>query len=372
MRVTIGDPAPLFKQRAVSHPNYSIDAAAGRYLILCFFGSAQHPAARRALTAAFARPDLFDDVHAAFFGVSNDPDDARQARVTDRYPGYRFFWDFDLAVARLYGAAEAAAAVGTLQVRPHWVVISPSMRVVLTVPFEPDGSDIARLIAFVENAPPAGLASGLDVHAPVISLANVFEPELCARLIALYTEYGGEDSGFMQEHEGKTVGIVDHQHKRRRDYLIENEALRLELQRRIQRRLIPELKKAFQFEATRMERYIVACYSAEDGGHFRPHRDNTTSGTMHRRFAVSINLNCDFDGGDLVFPEYGQKTYRPAPGGAVVFSCSLQHGVKKVTRGQRYAFLPFLYDERAAAIRLANNPLLGEGVARYAVEEPAS
>jgi hypothetical protein len=36
-----------------------------------------------------------------------------------------------------------------------------------------------------------------------------------------------------------------------------------------------------------------------------------------------------------------------------------------VTRGRRYAFLPFLYDDAAARIREANNKFLGEGVEPY-------
>ena len=39
------------------------------------------------------------------------------------------------------------------------------------------------------------------------------------------------------------------------------------------------------------------------------------------------------------------RTYRPPTGGAVVFCCSLQHEATPVTRGRRYAFLPFLYGE---------------------------
>jgi predicted 2-oxoglutarate/Fe(II)-dependent dioxygenase YbiX len=109
-----------------------------------------------------------------------------------------------------------------------------------------------------------------------------------------------------------------------------------------------------------MERYIVACYSAEDGGHFRPHRDNTTKGTAHRRFAASVNLNADFDGGEITFPEYGPRGFRPSVGGAVVFSCSLLHAVARVTRGRRYAFLPFLYDDAASRIREANRNSLDD------------
>ena len=78
-------------------------------------------------------------------------------------------------------------------------------------------------------------------------------------------------------------------------------------------------------------------------------------GTAHRRFACTINLNAeDYEGGDLRFPEFGPQTYRAPTGGAVVFSCSLLHEATDVTRGRRYAYLPFLYDDAAAAIRQVN------------------
>ena len=126
------------------------------------------------------------------------------------------------------------------------------------------------------------------------------------------------------------------------------------------------IERAFQFEVTRMERYLVACYDAESGGHFNRHRDNTTSGTAHRRFACTINLNAeDYEGGDLRFPEFGSRAYRAPTGGAIIFSCSLLHEATTVTHGRRYAFLPFFYDDAAAAIRLANNANLGDNVAQY-------
>jgi predicted 2-oxoglutarate/Fe(II)-dependent dioxygenase YbiX len=135
---------------------------------------------------------------------------------------------------------------------------------------------------------------------------------------------------------------------------------------RIQRRVVPAIEQAFQFRATRMERYIVACYDAEHGGHFRAHRDNTTRGTAHRRFAVTINLNAEqYRGGELRFPEFGPRSYRAPSGGAVVFSCSLLHEVLPVTAGRRFAFLPFLYDEAAAKLRLENNEHLDEQVGAY-------
>ena len=38
----------------------------------------------------------------------------------------------------------------------------------------------------------------------------------------------------------------------------------------------------------------------------------------------------------------------------MVFSCSILHEATAVTQGERFAFLPFLYDEAAAKIREAN------------------
>jgi predicted 2-oxoglutarate/Fe(II)-dependent dioxygenase YbiX len=177
---------------------------------------------------------------------------------------------------------------------------------------------------------------------------------------------GGSPSGFMREVDGKTVGVFDPAMKRRSDCTIEDEGLRSAARARILRRIVPELKRVHHFEATRMERYIVACYDSADEGHFGPHRDNTTSGTAHRRFAVTINLNAEeFEGGELRFPEYGKRSWRAPTGGAVVFSCSLLHQALPVTGGVRYAFLPFLYDDAAARIREANNEKLGEGVGAY-------
>jgi predicted 2-oxoglutarate/Fe(II)-dependent dioxygenase YbiX len=86
-----------------------------------------------------------------------------------------------------------------------------------------------------------------------------------------------------------------------------------------------------------------------------------SKGTLHRKFAVTVNLNAEeYSGGDLVFPEYGRDMFRAPTGGAIVFSCSLMHEVLPVIAGNRYAFLPFLYDEAAARIREKNARFLSQ------------
>lgn len=372
--LTPGDPAPGFRQRSVDNPRYTFDSSAGRYLVLCFFGSAADGHARAALKAAHGRPDIFNDDRACFFGVSIDPEDETSGRIKNRMPGYRNFWDFDLMVSRLYGVAQkdTSPRQGQFALARQWVVIDPTMRVIAAIPFREDRSDLDEVMGLMDSLPPPERFAGVEIMAPVLFLPRVFEPELCRHLIGLYEAQGGEESGVMREIAGKTVGVADPRFKRRKDYNIGDRNLISALQARFLRRVVPEITKVHQFRVTRMERYIVSCYAAEDGGHFSAHRDNTTKGTAHRRFAVSVNLNDDFEGGEVSFPEYGPRSFKAPPGGAVVFSCSLLHKVSKVTKGRRFAFLPFLYDDAAARIREENARFIGETDSNYHASDQTS
>jgi len=367
--LSVGDPAPWFHQRSSSKANFVFSSVAGRYIVLCFFGSAAEPRGRAALQSVLAHRHHFDDISCSFFGVSNDPEDERQKRVASRLPGIRFFWDSDGKISRLYGAIAHDATLGKGETHVHrfWVVLDPTLRVLFIAPFAADGSDADALFGYLEKLPPPDRFAGIEVQAPILFLPNVFEEDLCRGLIRVYEDHGGKESGVMRDVEGRTALINDHSFKKRRDYTIEQPELLEQTRARVARRIYPEILKIYSFKATRMERYLVSCYSADDGAHFRPHRDNTTRGTAHRRFAVSINLNSEFEGGEICFPEYGRKSFKPPPGGAVIFPCALLHAVTKVTSGSRYAFLPFLYDEEAAKIREANAKFLGG--ARDAVPE---
>lgn len=360
-----GDPAPWFHARTGGSPRFAFDGAAGRHIALCFFATAGDARSKAAVDAALARPDLFNDARAAFFGVSVDPRDEAEVRIPDRTPGYRYFHDHDGGVSRMFGALPQETGAGTLEARRFWLILDPALRVVAQFPFDTHGEADKAAIGALESAIRDYEKPGAHADAPALLLPRVFDAGFCAELIALYEAAGGADSGFMREVGGKTVGVYDYAHKRRRDCNIEDEGVIKRAQALVRRRVVPEIRRAHQFEVTRMERYIVACYDAAEEAHFRPHRDNTTSGTAHRRFACSILLNDDYEGGDLSFPEYGGKRWRPPAGGAVIFSCSILHAVSRVTKGRRYAFLPFLYDEAAARIREANNSRLSDEIAPY-------
>jgi len=227
--------------------------------------------------------------------------------------------------------------------------------------------DGAAALAALAAAPPVDRFAGVPLHAPVLIVPHVFEPALCASLIDYYRREGGDVSGVARDVAGKTENVDVPDKKRRSDCTIADPALRDETTRRMAVRLFPQIEKAFYYKVTRVERYIVACYDAATGGYFKMHRDTTSAATAHRAFAVTMNLNADsFTGDDLCFPEYGTRTYRAPTGGAVVFSCHLLHEAMPVTRGQRFAFLPFLYNEEGEAIRQRTSLLAGSSVKRQA------
>lgn len=358
-----GDPAPWFHQRSTGAERYAFDTTAGRYIVLCFLMSAGHSSAKPALDAVARHRAMFDDVRACFFGVSIDPTDEKENRLVESIPGIRHFWDFEGAVSKLYGALPRDTAPGAKDVRARqfWIVLDPKLRVLAAFPF-PEHDAVFQ---FLEQLPPPERHLGFEVQAPILVIPNVFEPDFCSHLIGLYEQNGGTESGIMREAEGKTVAVSDFAFKRRKDYEIADPDIIKRIQRLVVRRVNPELKKAYCFDATRMERYIVSCYASEDAAHFRPHRDNTTKGTAHRCFAISINLNSDFEGGELSFPEYGPRSFKAPPGGAVVFPGALLHAVSKVTAGRRYAFLPFVYNEAAAKLREENAKFLAGSGSDY-------
>jgi hypothetical protein len=345
MTLTMGGPAPMFTAPTPTRPDFAFSSVGGRYVLLGFLPT--DPDVRRAVLPVLqANRALMDELRLVTFMVVRDPQGIAEAR--DEI-GLRWFLDRDGTLSRLYGALRPDGAE-----KPHWVLLDPSLRLMMSAAID-EGTE---LFGRIRRLPPPERHAGVEVFAPVLTAPRILEPALCRRLIDHYHEVGGAPSGVMREIDGRTVGVLD-DFKRRRDALIEDAELQTAIRLRIDKRLLPEIEKAFQFKATRIERYIVARYDAQEGGYFRPHRDNNTAGTAHRKFAVSINLNAEeFEGGDLRFPEFGPRTYRPPTGGAVVFSCSLLHEATPVTRGTRYATLPFLYDDAGAELRARNAHLI--------------
>lgn len=354
-----GQPAPWFTTGSPINPEFAFGSLGGYFILLLFLPEAAEARAE-VLTKLRASREVRARKNIPAFAVARD---AETIGTAQNEPGLYWFFDPNGAVSRLYHALSADGVPN-----PHWVLVDPSMRIYAVAGLE----QTDRFLGVVTQLPAPDDHAGVPLHAPVLIVPRVFEPDLCRRLIQFYDDHGGTPSGVMREVQGKTVPIMDST-KRRRDAMIEDETLQALVRHRMQSRLLPEIRKAFQFQVSRVERYMVACYDSEGGGYFKPHRDNTTAGTAHRRFACSINLNAEAHaGGDLRFPEFGARTYRPPTGGAVIFSCSLLHEATPVTQGRRYCFLPFFYDEAGAQVRAAYLSSVEAEDASTPAERPAA
>lgn len=354
-KIGLGDPVTWFEAQTLAGASINLGVLAGRWVVLCFLNELNDPEVVRTLAELLGEAPLFNDDHLVFFGVltAAPQDAAKLAAVSHKALG--FITDYDGRITRMYGAMGM----------PRLVVLDPLQRLMCDFPLGKNGTPPEILRNFLRNLPSVDEYAGVPLTAPALIVPRVFETEFCDFLINLYEEQGGVDSGFMLDKAGKTSTVFNYNLKRRTDLVINDLDVRHQMRDRIVRRLIPAIERFFQYKPTRMDRYLVSCYDSETGGHFSRHRDNVNAGARHRRFAVTMNLNTSYDGCDLIFPEFGRRTYRAPHGGAIVFSTGALHEVTPITRGKRYAFIPFLYGEEDAKQREANNALLQEGETRY-------
>jgi len=338
--LTVGDRAP----------NFVLPAATGKFLmfydqtkglqpVLLFAPGGGATGAGAALQAVADAASAFAERGLIPFCVSLDS-------VADNaaldYP-FLTWSDPEKAISRAYHAklglpfaAEAPADMVTA------VLLDANQRV-LAVRRGADAALAAQVLDFYDSLPPPEAAEERGTNAPVLLIPRVLDRETCRALIERWHVAGHEEGTVGLVAGGVEQDTVAHEAKKRLDHSIADPDLNRVLQRTIGRRIAPEVEKAFQFQGFRFDRFLVVCYDAERGDHFRPHRDNTSPETADRRFALTLNLNTEeYDGGALVFPEYGGHGYRPASGGAVVFSCSLIHTALPPTRGRRFALLSFL------------------------------
>jgi peroxiredoxin len=354
-RIVLGDPVPWFSAPQVAGGAFDLHVSAGRWVVLAFFGSPADPRAQAELASLLREADRFGDNHLVVGCIFTAPPENLAGLAEIRSDGLFFLADYDGEISRSFGALEM----------PRTIVLDPMLRAVADIAWDFPQGHADTVQGVLRSLPAVDESANVPMFAPALLVPRVFSFELCDFLIQFYEQQGGVDSGFQFDVAGKTMTLSDWRLKRRNDVAVAIPEVRELVRSHIVRRLLPEIERYYQFQATRMDRCIVACYDSEVGGHFHRHRDNVNVGAQHRRFAVSINLNSDFDGCDLMFPEFGRKVYRPPDGGALVFSCGALHQVTPVTRGKRYAFLAFLYGEEDARKREANNARLHAGEKQY-------
>jgi predicted 2-oxoglutarate/Fe(II)-dependent dioxygenase YbiX len=224
-------------------------------------------------------------------------------------------------------------------------LLDPNLRVLEALSLADPGRTARAITAIVADAFPETEPVEVLAQAPVLLIPNILPPQVCAELMDVWENQGNVETGVEQSHAGRREDIIRPDRKRRRDHIVQDDRLMRRLISTIGRRVMPEVWKAFAFQATRFEGFKIVCYDAAAGGFFRAHRDNLSPSTAHRRFALTLNLNDDYEGGHLRFPEYGSHLYRPETGCALLFSCAHLHEVTEVTEGRRFALLSFLFGD---------------------------
>ncbi len=235
------------------------------------------------------------------------------------------------------GAVSFGQAVG---LRQRAIVLDPNQRIVTTFdsrPLPAAAEAIGGLAAGVRSDVGGELCLATPM-APVLVLPRVFEPDFCTQLIRLWGKGDHGDSGVSSRYGNVDMSTL----KRTEDYTIVEPMMQKAVSDRLAYRIGPELTKVFAFDRQfTFDSHVILSYSAEGQHFFAAHRDNSAPTTADRAFAVSLNLNDDFAGGELTFPEYSGVRVSPPAGAAAVFSCSLLHKVSPVTQGRRYVLTTF-------------------------------
>ena len=231
------------------------------------------------------------------------------------------------------------------------VVLSPNLRVLAVLsPSDPLSASAEITATIAADVRPAEVRR-ISEQAPVLLIPDVLDAGFCSDLIRVWHEQGHEATGVESSQGRARATTLDAEAKRRRDHVVGDADLSSRLTRAVGRRVLPELSRSFAYRADRFEGFKISCYDGEEAGFFRPHRDNLSPSTAHRRFALTLNLNEDYTGGCLRFPEHSHHLYRPATGEALLFSCAHLHEVTPVESGRRFALLSFLFSGTEAEQR---------------------
>jgi predicted 2-oxoglutarate/Fe(II)-dependent dioxygenase YbiX len=347
-RFEIGDPIP----RIVLPTNHggSIDFSqqfiAGNTLLLWFVEALNLPAAIDALTD---NQNIFLELETKPYIILTSPLNGSPSQ----YSG------FQTILVDRNREISTGLGVGTSGI----VILGPNSRFEFLLPTE--GLEIA--IDACREIHNSTQETEVLAQAPVLIVPSVLDPLICEELIG----YWGTGDKLIDTIASNADGSQkpNPNLKKRHDVALLDKALYGKVKNLLTRRLLPEIFKGFGFISTNMEGVRIGCYDSENQGFFGRHRDNRTRFTAHRKFAVSLNLSENYEGGQVRFPEYGRLLYSTKTGGAIVFSCSLLHEALPVTEGKRFAIFTFLTDSEGEAMAKKMRAQEGDAVKAYHMQD---
>ena len=318
------------------------DHISGKHLIMAFLGDPESERTAALLAALAGMEARLEDANATVLAISASSDAAaNKARKRAAGFGWPIIGDASGALFASYGLHKGSDRVDRL------VLLTPYRQIRTWFDIEGDaGTALGTIMDILHNAGAAEETRWSPPHAPVLVVPNVFSPEECANLVQSVVT----DTPFMvrQPRPSEVPGnykipVYDHFRQDRIDLIIKDRNTLAILDERIFGRVVPMIKKAFAFDVTRREDLHIARYVGRREGITMGHRDNMEPPGAHRRFALSVSLNDDYEGGGISFREFSPKAYRVPAGTAMVFSSSLLHEVEETTEGVRYNLISHFF-----------------------------
>lgn len=332
-----GDRLPdfIYPDQSGTNRQFYNELAGGPILLLAIGGGGPDAL----LAALAARRRELQELHSDAFALTGGPVAANAEAARRAGLDRPVFADAKGELLALLLMPEAPALPGVAPVRPEhalFVLDSNQRLLARLVERDPDRLLEAALAVLRDHVEQEVAPGEQTRSAPVLILPRVFDHALCRRLIEAWRS---------EHHEGTAStgneNVYAPDRKRTLEHVVSDPALEREVRQTLARRVGPELAKVFNFRPPfSFDGHVVMSYLPERGDFFGIHRDNLR-GESPRRFALSLNLNDDFEGGGLRFPEYSPHVYRMPAGAACVFSCSLLHEAQPVTAGQRFVMTSF-------------------------------
>jgi hypothetical protein len=210
------------------------------------------------------------------------------------------------------------------------MVLDANQRIVAIRGPEPGQADWALSVL---TARPAEPARRLGVVAPVLLLPGVLD-EQDRQELAASIPADGTSSGSAPLGEG---------------------ALAQKIGKLLLRRIGPEVEKAFAFDDFAFESLTLHWHGAAPSAASDLRREIVDPAVEGRSFVLILDLSEEkYEGGEILFPEYGPHSYEPGAGGALVYSGTMLRELKPVAAGRRILLTAVL---RRAAKTAAPSPM---------------
>lgn len=326
------------------------DHLSGKHLILVFLNSKDNDVNIEVLKSFAKRQQDLDNTDTTVLAFSASSHARENAKIKQQA---NFVWPI---TGDSSGVAFASYGVHKYHEQANRIVLLTPLRQIRCWFDAPSNTDdsLEGIIEMIKNHPTSEDNRWNTPFAPVLQIPNVLSPEECDRVIASFesnTPFLVRPPRQNELNSSYKVPVYEHDRQDRIDQIVKDKNLLELLDSRIFSRVTPMINKAFAFNVTRREELHIARYTGERGGIQMGHRDNNHPAGAHRRFAFSMALNNDYEGGELCFKEFSQHGYKSPKGSVLVFSSSLLHEVLEITQGTRYNLVTNLFNDDSFAKR---------------------